>query len=214
MLKTKNNTVRANVQQNITDTSVVISSGSLVFDNKWIDYPGTVFNVQDYINSQISAGRTRFFNGLNYAVCLIVGVGITGEITVVEGAQVLYTTLASVPVPPTFSIIPLIGIVLIQDGTSDVNAGVKPLKNNNVIYFSGMGNVIDKNIKGTDGATGLLGVLGSSGETGLIGEDGITGLNGIMGTTGPMGFGIIGAQGAQGMTGINWDIHILFDHLI
>jgi hypothetical protein len=215
MLKQKDNTIGVKVQQSITDSSVVISSGSLVFDNKWIDYPGTIFNVQDYINAQIDAGRTRFFINRKYAVCLVVGVSSGGEIIVLEGAQALYTTLASVPIPPTFSVIPLVGIVLIQDGTSDMNLGFKPLKDNNIIFYSGMGNVIDKNLKGIEGVdSSIQGETGVQGETGLIGIDGITGLVGFKGDTGLIGFGVTGFQGAQGMTGINWDIQILFNYIL
>ena len=136
MLKQNFNTVTAKVQPSVSDSTVVIGAGSFVFDNNWIDFPGTVFSVTDYINSQISPSRKSFFNGRSYALCIVVGLSNNGELEVLEGTQVVFTTAASVPIPSTFTFIPLVGIILIQDGTADMTGGIKPLKDNNVIFYS------------------------------------------------------------------------------
>ncbi len=215
MVKKNINTIVAKTQPSINPTSVVISAGSFVYDNNWIDFKGIVFDVQTYINSQIGSNRKTFFNGRGYALCLIVGIDSTGAITTEEGPQVIFNTAASVPVPPNFSFIPLVGIILIQDGTADMIGGVKPLNDTNVIFYSGMGNVLDKNLIGIDGVdSDLQGFTGLQGQIGLVGVTGLVGCTGSMGVTGLIGYGITGLQGPKGMTGINWDIQILFNFLV
>lgn len=215
MLRTRNNTIGARVQKNYTDDSVIISPGSLIFDNKWIDYNGSFFNVKEYLRSLITDQRVRFFKNINYAAYLMVGIDATGSLAVTEGEQIQYTTLKSVPVPRVFDMIPLVGIVVIQDGSTNLIDGIKPLNENNVIFYSGMGNVLDKNLIGQAGLdSNILGETGIPGETGLIGDMGITGPIGDMGNTGYAGLGVTGFQGAQGMTGINWDVQVLFNILL
>lgn len=215
MFKSKDNTVSARVQKNFTDDSVIINSGSFVIDNKWVDYTGTFFNVKDYLRNTITAQRVRFFNYANYAVYLVLGVDVNGSLTVVEGTQVKYTTLDSVPVPSIFDVIPIVGIVIIQDGSTNLIDGIKPLAENNVIFYSGMGNVLDKNLVGLVGVDSMiLGATGASGETGNQGVAGLIGAVGEKGSTGADGLGITGPVGDQGMTGINWDIQVIFDVLL
>lgn len=214
MLRTRNNTIGARVQKNYTDDSVIISPGSLIYDNKWIDYGGSFFNVKEYLRSLITNQRIRFFKNINYATYLMIGIDATGSLAVTEGEQVLYITLKSVPIPRVFDMIPLVGIVVIQDGSTNLIDGIKPLNDNNVIFYSGMGNVLDKNIVGQAGFdSNILGETGIPGETGLIGDVGITGPIGGRGITGYAGLGVTGYQGAQGMTGINWDVQVLFNIL-
>jgi hypothetical protein len=215
MLKSKDNAINARIQKNFTDDSVIINAGSLVFDNKWIDYSGTFFNVKSYLRGLITDQRLRFFTNINYAAYLVIGIDVNGSLTVLEGTQVPYTTLKSVPIPPIFDIIPLVGVVVIQDGSSNLIDGIKPLNENNVIFYSGMGNVLDKNQIGQKGVdSNIKGETGIPGETGLIGFPGLTGPIGDMGTTGYDGLGITGQDGAQGITGINWDIQVLFNMMI
>lgn len=213
MLKNRDNVFRARVQGNINKGTVVLDAGSLVYDNQWISYEGTTINLQDYIDSVVNGiSRRRFFQNRNYAVQVVVGVDKSGSIRILEGIQTLYTTKDAVPLPSTFDIIPLISILLIQDGSSDMNYGFKPLSENNVTYFSGAGNVTDKNRPGLasseNGATGQIGVAGI---TGLKGIKGARGLTGNVGVTGSFGPGETGPKGIQGMTGINWSIHVPFD---
>jgi hypothetical protein len=215
MLKSKDNTVNARIQKNYADDSVIINSGSLVIDNKWVDYTGTFFNVKGHLRSLINAQRTRFFNYANYAAYLMIGIDITGSLTVVEGTQVPFTTLKSVPMPLDFNIVPLVGIVVIQDGSINLIDGIKPLNDNSVIFYSGMGNILDKNIVGQRGYDSLInGETGAQGETGLRGVPGLIGSKGNIGDIGYDGIGVTGPIGDQGMTGINWDIHIKFDTLM
>lgn len=215
MLKAKSSTINARIQKNFTDDSVIINAGSLVYDNKWIDYKGTFFNVKEYLRGLITDQRVRFFKNVNYAVYLMLGIDVNGSLTVIEGTQVLYTTLKSVPIPSFFNMIPLVGVVIIQDGSSNLIDGIKPLNENNVIFYSGMGNVIDKNQIGQKGLDSLIqGETGLYGDTGLDGYPGLTGPIGNIGTPGYDGLGITGQTGAQGMTGINWDIQILFNTLM
>lgn len=215
MLNTKNNTLNVRVQKNTTDDTVIIDVGSLVVDNSWIDFKGLLFNVQQYLRNAVTGQRIRFFTDVNYAAYLVLGIDVTGALTVTEGAQVPYTTLSSVPIPPVFNSVPIAGIVVIQDGTTNLTDAIKPISDSNVLFYSGMGNTFDKNQKGIAGLdSNILGDTGVVGETGFVGVDGLTGLPGEIGITGLIGFGITGSQGPQGLTGINWDIEIPFNILL
>lgn len=213
MLKPKQNVFHAKAQQSLDKGTVVIDAGSLVYDNQWISYQGTTFSARRYIGSVIDGTtRRRFFNDRNYAVQLILGVDKAGAIQVREGVQVAYTTKQSVPVPAAFDVVPLVSILLVQDGSSDMNYGFKPLNDTNVTYFSGAGNVIDKNQRGEASTyKGITGSPGVQGITGLRGVGGLTGQEGEIGVTGSQGWAETGIQGIQGMTGINWAIHIPFE---
>jgi hypothetical protein len=214
MLKSKNTVVTAKVQKNFTDYSVIINAGSLVIENKWIDYSGTFFNVQQYLRNAITTQRVRFFNYAGYACYLVVGIDVNGALSVIEGTQALFTTSESVPRPAIFNIVPLVGIIVIQDGSSNLIDGIKPLDESNVIFYSGMGNVLDKNLVGPEGVNSLItGETGTQGETGFQGLPGLTGPIGDMGITGDDGLGITGLIGPQGMTGLNWDVQVMFDVL-
>ena len=215
MLNQKNNTLNVRVQRNTADDTVIIDAGSLVVDNNWIDFKGVLFNVQQYLRNAVTGQRIRFFKDVNYAIYLVLGIDTTGSLTVTEGTQVPYTTLSSVPIPPVFDSVPIAGIVVIQDGTTNLTDAIKPVNDNNVIFYSGMGNTFDKNQKGVAGTdSNVLGDTGTVGETGFVGVNGLTGLPGEIGITGLIGFGTTGLQGAQGLTGINWDIEILFNVLL
>lgn len=215
MLNNKNNTFNVRVQNNATDDMIVVDAGSLVIDNKWIDFKGILFNIQQYLRDAVTGNRIRFFTNVNYAEYLVLGIDVTGALVVLEGTQVPYTTLASVPIPPVFNMVPIAGVVVIQDGSTNLIDGIKPITNSNVIFYSGMGNTLDKNQRGVVGVySELTGDTGPCGETGYPGIDGDTGLQGDIGDTGQIGFGITGLQGPQGMTGINWDIDVVFDILL
>ena len=214
MLKSKDNAINARIQKNFTDDAVVLYSGSLVIDNRWVDYTGTFFNVKDYLRGTITDQRLRFFKYANYACYLVLGIDVNGSLSVSEGTQVPFTTLESVPVPAVYAVVPMVGIIVIQDSSSNLIDGIKPLNENNVVFYSGMGNVLDKNRKGIVGENSLIiGETGSTGDTGYIGYPGVTGLVGDMGTIGADGLGVTGPDGDQGMTGINWDIQVVFDTL-
>lgn len=213
MLKPKKNIFRAKSQKNLEKGSIVIDAGSLVYDNQWISYQGTVFSVQNYINNVVNGTtRRRFFNKHNYAIQLLIGIDKSGALQVREGTQVLFTTKSSIPIPATFNIIPLLSVALIQDGSNDLNTGFKPINDSNITFFSGTGNVIDKNLKGEESPhRGITGFQGAQGETGLKGLQGETGTEGVMGITGEKGYSETGPKGVQGMTGINWTIHVPFE---
>ena len=185
MLKSRDNNVRANAIPNYSDDTVRIEAGSIILDNNWISYKGIIFVLSDYIKSAVVGSRTRFFIDRNYAVYLLLGIDIDSGFKVVEGPQVKFNSLQSVPIPQNFSIAPLIGLVVIQDGTNDLNLGYVPLKDENIQFFNGMGNIIQKNIKGETGADSQI-----YGETGIIGSaglPGLRGLTGVVGITGPDG---------------------------
>lgn len=213
MLKNRDNVFRARTQGNINKGAVVIDAGSLVYDNQWISYQGTVFDARRYIDSVVDGtNRRRFFQNRNYAVQIIVGIDKSGAIQILEGTQVPYTSKDSTPIPATFEIVPLVSILMIQDGSSDMNYGFRPLSDNNVTYFSGAGNVMDRNRTGAASTeNGDTGQIGAVGVTGFRGLGGITGIEGDMGDTGPIGGTETGMQGSVGMTGINWAIHVPFE---
>jgi hypothetical protein len=215
MLKSKKNTVKARTNKAITNGTVIIKAGSFVYENNWINFKGIVFNVDNYITNALVPPRTRFFNNRNYAFYLIIGLDKNGELTYLEGNQVEFTSIKSIPIPNTYKIIPLVGIILIQDGSRNLNNGYKPLNDSNVIFFSGAGNVLDKNQKGPQGTDSSM--YGSTGLMGLTGIEGSQGFKGDLGHTGMKGPSIPGDQGAtgfKGMTGINWNIHIPFEDFL
>jgi hypothetical protein len=108
-----------------------------------------------------------------------------------------------------------LAVVLIQDGSADVNFGYRPLKVENIIYFSGAGNIVNGNLPGPTGIDSLVagdtGLPGAGGSTGPKGPEGKTGLTGAEGVTPEF---LPGATGLQGMTGIQWEIHIPFENFI
>ena len=213
MIKPNSDVFRVKTQKNIDTGTIVIDAGSVVIDNKWISYQGTTFSAQSYINSVVDGTtRVRFFKKRIYALKLMFGIDRSGSIQVVEGAQILYTTKSSVPAPVSYDIVPIATVLMVQDGSSDMVSGYKPLDNSNVTFFSGTGNVVQKNKKGIDGTVqGITGPQGLQGLTGIVGLRGLTGLRGEQGETGVIGQGITGPQGEQGSTGINWSVHIPFE---
>lgn len=215
MLKSKKNTINASVKPTISKGTVRINAGFFVFDNNWINFRGKLFKLDEYIGRVLSPPRTRFFNDRNYAFYLVIGLDKNGELTYLEGNQVKFSSIKSVPVPSVIDVIPLVGLIVIQDGSRDLNFGYKPLNDSNVIFFSGAGNVLDKDQKGIQGeANNSYGFTGLMGETGIVGEQGVKGSMGQTGITGPTIYGDRGETGTKGMTGINWNIHIPFESFL
>jgi len=215
MLKSKSEKISAGSVPLLSDDSVRISAGSFIINNAWISFSGTVFKIRDYIASVVVGNRLRFFKDRNYAVYLLICLDPNNGITVYEGNHVLFTTLSAVPPPETFSALPLIGLILIQDGTRDIIYGYKHIKDENIIFFSGIGNIIDRNLKGIVGENSIIsGETGMIGITGLRGFKGYTGYVGVTGCQGPSVNARSGEMGLKGMTGINWDIYIPFEVLI
>ncbi len=215
MLKPKSEKVTAGSIPSLSDDAIRINADSFIINNAWVSFSGTVFKIRDYISSVVVGNRTRFFKDRDYAVYLLICLDPNNGITVVEGTHVRFTTLSAVPPPASYSHLPLIGLILIQDGTRDVINGFKPVKNENIIYFSGVGNIDDRNLKGVTGANShISGDTGMTGHTGLRGMMGITGVVGITGMTGPVVDPQKGHTGLRGMTGINWDIYVPFEVLL
>ena len=83
---------------------------------------------------------------------------------------------------------------------------IKDIKNIHGNFSDTTSIMIDKDIRGIQGATGLQGIqgpTGSQGDTGLQGIQGPTGLQGIQGATGLQGIqGATGPKGATGLQGI------------
>lgn len=211
MIQSNKDKVKAGTTPNFSDGAVRIKAGSFVIDNKWINFSGVVFKVTGYIDSVLRGNRTRFFKDRNFSVYLMVGLDPAQGIVTIEGKHVPFSTLQAVPPPENFSFLPLVGIILVQDGTRDINYGFIPLKNENITFFSGYGNVLDPNQKGVQGdasqiygETGVYGVTGMPGPTGFEGSLGVTGSFGHT-PTAPQGY-----TGTGGMTGIGWGIHIPF----
>lgn len=214
MLKQKNNLVESKVTS-FSDEIVNIDAGSVVFDNKWISYKSILFNLRDYITSVLVSPRTTFFQNRSYAVYIVVGIDFIGNIAVREGLQVPFVSVDTVPIPTTLDIIPLVGIVAIQDGSSDLEYGFKPLKNSNIFRYSGAGNILNKNLVGVEGPlSDVYGYTGIQGYTGLIGEEGLKGEKGITGLPGILVLGEQGSTGIRGLTGINWNIHFPFINFV
>jgi len=215
MLKQKLEKISAGSVPVLSADAVRINAGSFIIDNAWISFSGIVFKVREYIASVVVGNRTRFFKDRGYAVYLLICLDPNNGVTVKEGNHVLFTTLQAVPPPESFMALPLIGLVLTQDGTRDLSYGFKPVKDENIAYFSGTGNIVDKDLKGVHGEDSVLsGETGLMGVTGLFGKGGLTGLVGATGAIGPTINLKSGERGLQGMTGINWDIYIPFDVIV
>lgn len=214
MFKLKGSKINVKPLVEIENNAIRINGGSFVINNTWISFSGTIFKMTDYISSVLRGNRNRFFKDRNYAVCLLICIDPIDGITIVEGKQVLYISLNAVPIPE-YTTLPLVGVILVQDGSTDLNYGIKPIKSENLIVFNSLGNIIDKDKKGEKGIDCILnGVTGLQGKTGMQGSTGVIGFMGITGARGPSIIGPQGCTGLQGMTGINWDIYIPFDILI
>lgn len=146
---------------------------------------------------------------------LMVGIDQNGAITAVEGPQVKYTTNEAVPYPNVERLLPLVGIILVQDGSTDLVYGLKPLTDASLRFLSGSGNVLPPDLQGDTGLDcDVPGYTGPEGSTGSIGEQGTQGPTGVAGAEGPSEPGQAGATGLQGMTGISWDINIPFEEFL
>lgn len=209
MLKPRSAQVTAGTTPNYSDDSVRIEAGSIVVDNSWVNYDAVLFRLSEYIGRAVVPPRTRFFQNRNYAVYLMVGLDLDEGIKVVEGRQVPFTSVRSVPRPVSFDIVPLIGIVAVQNGSDDLNLGYLPLRNENIEYFNGAGNVLDAGRKGITGVdSDVAGETGPQGMTGPEGSRGALGASGISGYTGLQPIARCGETGVRGMTGINWQVHV------
>jgi hypothetical protein len=212
MMKPNKDKIRSTVIPNFSDDSVRIEAGSFVFDNKWINFNGSIFKVKDYITSSLVGSRTRFFKDRNYAVYILVGLDPTQGVRVAEGIHVPFSTIGAVPPPTDFDFLPLVGIIAIQDGTRDLNYGYKPIEQQNVILYSGYGNITDKDLVGIPGVDSVtIGDTGFQGYTGIVGTLGEQGRRGMTGQKGPTPIAPAGVTGIGGMTGISWSIHIPFN---
>lgn len=215
MLKPKSEKISAESLPSLIKDSIRIDSGSFVINNTWVSFSGAIFRIRDYISSVVVGNRTRFFKDRGYAVYLLICIDPYEGIVVIEGRHVLFTTLKAIPQPESFNNLPLIGLILIQDNSMDLVYGFKPISNENIVFFSGTGNILDKNLEGVKGENCFIsGETGQAGATGIMGVTGIRGIKGITGSPGHVPEAQSGNQGLQGMTGINWDIHVPFDALV
>ena len=193
---------------------VTIQPASFVVDNSWVTYNGGTLNIRDHIRSVLGAGRTKFFVNKLYSVYLLVCLNPEEGLKVIEGEQVPHTSSRIPPPPRSFNDIPLIGLILTQDGSRDLIHGYKPVLDSNIIRYSGIGNVIDKDQVGDPGEDSLeQGPPGLQGETGLQGITGLQGVTGLQGEAGPTPIGERGERGLQGPTGLYWDVNIPFDKI-
>lgn len=211
MLKNNRSTIKSNSSDNRISGSVRIKAGSFVIDNQWVSYDNYLFKITEYINSVVNTNRKSLFSNRNNAMYLIVCLNLKEGIKVIEGTQVKYTVRESVPLPPIIGSIPLVGILVRQDGTNDLNNGYVKITDKDIKSFSGTGNIEDKNLVGITGINNnTQGITGIQGLRGITGIQGTTGIIGSKGSTGLEGRLIQGATGIMGMTGISWDVHLPF----
>jgi len=209
MIKSKLGLVDAVTIPNYSDDSVRIEAGSVVINNSWINYHAALFRLTEYIASVVRPPRTRFFQNRNFAVYLLIGLDVNEGIRVAEGRHVPFTTVKAVPRPSGYDFIPLLGIVVVQNGSDDLVNGYLPLRDDFIEFFNGFGNVVTHGHKGITGVDcDLVGITGIQGYTGPMGCIGITGFEGPQGMTGPQIDALQGATGVQGMTGINWQVNV------
>lgn len=191
-----------------------IQPASFVVDNNWVSFNGALFNIKDHIRSVLKNGRAKFFTNRFYSVYLLVCLNPNEGIKVLEGKQVLHSSSRLPPSPSTYTDIPLVGVIMIQDGSKDLVYGYRPVTNTSLIQFSGIGNVVDKDQAGLPGEDNTgYGDTGLQGYTGLPGMSGDPGEPGLTGAAGPVSADLQGEPGIQGATGIYWDVNIPFDRL-
>ena len=211
MLKPNKSTIKSNSIDNNIKGSVRVKAGSFVVDNQWVSYDSYLFRLDNYVNSVVTANRQTFFSDRGNALILLVTLSLRNGIKIIEGPQVKYTNRRSVPLPKIVDTIPLVGVIVRQDSTGDLNGGYIPMTDEDLIFFSGTGNIEDKDLVGITGIQNTTqGLTGIAGYMGITGVEGITGEIGDKGSTGYTGELIQGATGIQGSTGISWDVHLPF----
>jgi hypothetical protein len=214
-MKSKPNIVSAQVAPFVSSDAVRINAGSVIYGDRWLNFGATVYLVKDYIASVVVKPRLKFFTNRDWALMLMVGIDQNGAITAVEGPQVKYTTNDAVPFPGVGNLLPLVGIILVQDGSTDLVNGLKPLTDASLKFLSGSGNVLPPDLVGETGMNSdVVGHTGPEGITGFIGSTGVRGYTGMAGSEGPTELGQAGATGQQGMTGISWDINLPFEEFL
>lgn len=214
-MKTKPNIVSAQVAPFVSPDAVRINAGSVVYGDRWLNFGATVYKVKDYVASVVVKPRLKFFMNRDWALMLMVGIDQNGAITAVEGPQVKYTTNDSVPPPYVGDLLPLVGIILVQDGSLDLVNGLKPLTDASLRFMSGSGNVLPPDLVGETGLNSdVVGHTGPVGITGFIGQTGVFGHTGMAGAEGPTEIGQAGSTGQQGMTGISWDVNLPFEEFV
>ncbi len=186
------------------DNKIRIESGSFVYENKWVNYKSKIFNLNVYVKEKLKE-RDSFFNNRGYALYLVICMDFYGKLFVEEGAQVLFKLKESVPAPKIKNI-PLVGLILVQDGTEDINYGFSPILDSDLIEYSGFGNILEKNLPGVTGlASYAVGERGVQGVTGPAGITGLAGLTGLPGIQGPVGRFFVGSTGVMGIPGLNYN---------
>lgn len=187
-----------------SDNKIRIESGSFVYENKWVNYKSKIFNLNDYVKEKLRE-RDSFFNNRGYALYLVIGLNFYGKLSIEEGVQVPFKLKESIPAPKIKNI-PLVGLILVQNGSEDLNYGFNPIENGDLVEYSGFGNILEKNLSGITGplslSIGERGLQGVTGQSGVTGELGLTGLQGIQG---PVGRFFVGSTGVKGIQGLNYN---------
>lgn len=215
MMKTKSNTVESKVLRGESSSSILIEAGSFVIDNQWVSYNNYWFKVDDYIKSVIGPNRQSFFSDRNMAIALVITLDIIDGIKIVEGKEVIFKSNDTVPYPGSLECIPLAGLILKQDGSTDLTKGYLSVGQGNLIKFSGTGNISEKNLRGATGLSNRsTGLEGLTGYRGIQGIPGYTGCQGCTGQVGAQGKLVRGEKGLRGMTGISWDVHLPFSNYL
>lgn len=186
------------------DNKIRIEAGSFVYENKWVNYKSKIFSLNDYVKVKLKE-RDSFFNNRGYALYLVICMDFYGKLFVEEGVQVSFKLKESVPAPRVKNI-PLVGLILVQNGSEDLNYGFRPVLDSDLIEYSGLGNILEKNLPGITGAASYaVGERGLQGVTGFAGVTGVPGLTGLPGIQGPLGWFFVGSTGVIGVPGLNYN---------
>jgi hypothetical protein len=199
------NSILISLLPNSLGRKIKIEAGSFIYDDRWINYKSKVLDIEQYITNSLGKNRPTYFYARNNALALLVGIDYNGKLLVEEGPQVPYKSNTKVPFNKISRVLPIFSLILIQDGSVDLNLGIKEFSDKDIINISGIGNILKKDIQGETGsissARGEQGAQGVTGYRGIQGPQGPTGLLGVQGTIGASASGI---TGFQGLTGLNY----------
>lgn len=185
---------------------VFIKGGSVIVDDRWVHYKDLRIDVQQVINSYVSATTRRLFNHYDDILYVLIGQDKSGSLKVFPSVSFNTTSFGDVRVFPDLSgLVPLMVVKLTQDGTNDLKSFI-PIKRDDIELYQGYGNFT---LRGPKGEEGYKGITGIQGVTGIDGLEGYMGFTGDIGETGIPGFSVQGVTGPDGPEGQKIDAFIL-----
>jgi PKD repeat protein len=181
------------------DNTVHIKGGSVAIDDTWVQFKGTILNIQNFIEKYISSSP-RLFNKRNGILYILIAINKSAQLEVIPSISFNKTSSGDVKVFPNLSgKLPIMVVKLIQDGSFGLT-GINKIRESDIEQYLGYGNFT---IKGPEGLLGSQGNTGLQGLTGISGLMGYPGPQGVTGETGLLGLSVNGPQGPRGNQGVS-----------